>query len=140
MGARILLALLLVPLLAGCDILGGCTDEVVRAVTSPDGLHDAVLFQRSCGATTAFTTQISIVAHGAAPEGGGNVLIADGDHGKAADTLWHGPWAGIGWLAADRLLVVYDPDARVFSQSRTAEGVAVVFRRRRPAARAAAGA
>ena len=122
---------LLLSITAACDITGGCNNDIVGVAASPDGARDAVLFQRSCGATTGFTTQISIVAHGAALSGAGNVFVADGDHGKTADTPWHGPWAGMRWLAADRLLVDYDADSRVFRKVERVEGVTIQFRTRR---------
>jgi hypothetical protein len=39
---------------------------------SPDGRRDAVMFQRDCGATTGFSTQISILDTGGQPAGSGN--------------------------------------------------------------------
>ena len=49
----------------------------------------AVLFDRHCGATTGFTTQVSVVESDKTPFGKGNVFIADGGT-KAAK--WGGPW------------------------------------------------
>jgi hypothetical protein len=139
MAPRLLLAALLTPAIAACDIAGGCGNETVRRAAAPDGVHDPILFQRDCGATTGFSTQVSVVAHGAAPRGGGNAFVADDDHGKAADTPWHGPWAGLRWLAADRLLIVSDLDARVFRQAERVDGVTLIYRTRRAAAGAPAG-
>jgi hypothetical protein len=38
-----------------------CGNEVYSQVLSPDGKHKAIVFQRDCGATIGFSTQISIV-------------------------------------------------------------------------------
>jgi hypothetical protein len=64
--------------------------EVVGNVPSPDGKWDVVLMVRNAGATTNYSTQLSVV-----PAGGrvsreialcrpGNVFIADGNHGAVA--------------------------------------------------------
>lgn len=128
MGMRIrsgmlLLAVLIAP---GCDLMP-CNNHIVRKIRSPDGRHDAVMFQRSCGATTGFTTQVSVVAHGAAPSGGSNLFVADNDHGKTADTPWHGPWADVRWRGPDRLRIVYDANARVFGKAGAEDGVQVEY-------------
>ena len=40
---------------------------------------DAVVFNRDCGATTGFSTQVSIVAAHEEPSDGGNVLVLRGE-------------------------------------------------------------
>ncbi len=82
---------------AGVLFLSGCSDacsnSVVARANSPDGLHSAVMFQRDCGATTGFSTQVSVLEHGKEASGGGNAFRADDDHGAAAAGAWGGPWA-----------------------------------------------
>lgn len=78
----------LLTVFAMATLLGGCNDflcgnEVIRRLDAPDGKHSAVLFQRDCGATTGFSTQISILDVGEDPSGGGNAFIADGGRGAA---------------------------------------------------------
>jgi len=47
------------------------------------GTRKVVVFQRSCGATTGFSTQASLLAGNAGlPEESGNLLSIDDDHGK----------------------------------------------------------
>lgn len=56
-----------------------CGNEIYAEVLSPDSQHKAVVFQRDCGATTGFSTQISII--GASDElenESGNIFITDG--------------------------------------------------------------
>ena len=61
--------------LAGC-----CDNEVDQVVLSPSGARMAVMFNRNCGATTGFNTQISIVPRAnSSPDGVGNALILS-DH------------------------------------------------------------
>lgn len=122
---RNLLLLVLSLAVAGCD--DACTDEVVTRLASPDGKREAVMFQRDCGATSGYSTQISIVEVGQAPAGGGNTFRADDNHGAAKVGDWGGSWAEIKWLASDRLLVRYADKSRIFEQDNTVAGVSVSY-------------
>ena len=96
----------------GCA--GTCENTAIQTATAPNGQRTAVLFERNCGATTDFTTQVSVVAAGTEASGKGNVFVADGgDHAAP----WGGPWAEISWISPTRLLVRYDASARVFALS-----------------------
>ena len=112
--------------------LGGCTadckDTVVERLLSPDGKPEAVLFQRDCGATTGFTTQISVVESGEEVSGGGNAFVADDNHGKARVGAWEGPWAEIHWLTANRVRIRYARKSRIFEQSETGGPVEIVYK------------
>ena len=58
---------------------GMCGNEIITVSTSPDGKWDAVLFERNCGATTGFSSQISLLRSGRELKNrGGNVYVADG--------------------------------------------------------------
>jgi hypothetical protein len=116
-------------LVTGClDLAGDCTNHVIAEATSPRGEQRAVVFQRSCGATTGFSTQVSLVRIGVAlPDSGGNVFIADDDHGRAPAGPAGGPQVEVRWLASDTLEVRYDRRARVFKREPHAPGVEVRF-------------
>lgn len=122
---RELLLLVLAVAVGACDDV--CTNEVITRLASPDGQHEAVMFQRDCGATSGYSTQISIVQVGQAPAGGGNTFRADDDHGTAKTGDWGGSWAEIEWLASDRLLVRYADNSRIFEQDDTVAGVSVSY-------------
>jgi hypothetical protein len=65
-------------LVAGCTPT--CENEVSASVRSPSGKMKAVLFNRGCGATVGFNTQVSVLsAEAALPNDEGNVLIVDDD-------------------------------------------------------------
>lgn len=109
--ARVLLLGLTAVLSSGCGLCAN--DEVVR-VPSPDAKFEAVVFQRDCGATTGFSTQVSVVTKGGSlPNEAGNVLIADTDHGKAPSASWGGPPVDLKWSSKRVLKVVTHPDARI---------------------------
>lgn len=105
-----------------------CANTIVSSTDSPDGSHSAILFQRDCGATTGFSTQISVVAKGETLSGSGNAFRADDDHGAARAGDWGGPWASLTWLSNDRLLVRYAQKSRVFEQAANASGVQITYK------------
>lgn len=56
-----------------------CSNEIVKELISPDNKTKVILFQRDCGATTDFSTQISIIsAHEDLPNDGGNIFVTEG--------------------------------------------------------------
>lgn len=64
-------------LFAGCNL---CGNELQSVVRSSDGKFSAVVYLRSCGATTGFSTHVSIVdASQGLPDEAGNVLITHDD-------------------------------------------------------------
>ena len=123
MRAAILAALIICP---GCTNV--CQNTVVSRSVSPDAAHVAVLFQRDCGATTSFSTQISVLdASRGNPSGSANTFIADDDHDAARVGIWDGPWAETKWLSADRLLVRYAAKSRLFKQSKRVSDVSITY-------------
>lgn len=120
-----LLTAALLPLVSGCS--DPCTNTAVTNTVAPDGRHSAALFQRDCGATTGFSTQISIIAPGEETVGAGDAFRADDDHGAAAVGEWGGPWAEVKWLAADHLLIKYAAKSRVFERADQIDGVRLTY-------------
>jgi hypothetical protein len=118
-----LLPMLLLFLACG---LNPCENTLVSTVPSPDGRWQAVLFERSCGATTGFSTQVSIIPAGKAlPPDAGNTFYADGGDVSAP---WGGPPAELTWLGPDRLQIAFHPSARVNLRNEVVNGVSVSYR------------
>jgi hypothetical protein len=107
--------------MSGC--YDACGNTLIGRVDAPDGQHSAVLFQRDCGATTSFSTHVSVLDQGAKLTGSGNAFSADDDHGAAAVGDWGGPWAEVSWLAPDHLLVRYAAKSSLFEQKGKISGV-----------------
>ena len=57
-----------------------CEYTVISSFASPNNQWQAVLFERSCGATTGFTSQVSIIESGDSLSNvdSGNIYIAEG--------------------------------------------------------------
>jgi hypothetical protein len=117
--AAVLFAGLAALLFVGCSRLlehtfDPCGNQVVQVIPSPDGKLKAVVFERDCGATTEFSTQVSILPAGdKLLNDGGNLFVAD-DHGAAPSGPGGGPRVGLAWTAKRQLLLRYDHSARVF--------------------------
>jgi hypothetical protein len=60
-------------------LLDGCSNQLYQQFLSENGLYKAVVFQRDCGATTGFSTQVSIIAveDELCDDCAGDVLAAD---------------------------------------------------------------
>jgi hypothetical protein len=107
---------------------GMCGNEVLAEFPAPDNARRAVLFQRDCGATTGFSTQVSVL-HGSEslPNEGGNVFVADTDHGQAPAGPGGGPIVEIRWIGNAHLEVHHDLRARVFAADTLVDGVKIRF-------------
>lgn len=121
------ITLLLIALLSCAGCSDTCENTVASRLLSPDGTHAAILFQRDCGATTGYSTQISVVDHGDVPTGSGNAFRADDNHGVAPVGDWQGPWADMKWVAPNRLLIRYASKSRIFEQAGEVKGVYIDY-------------
>ena len=102
--------------LGGGLLRGLCENQIVNEIFSPDNGTKAVVFERSCGATTGFSTQVSLIkADNVLGDQGGNVFIADTDHGKAPSAPHGGPEVILTWLGDRALRVSHHKDARIFA-------------------------
>lgn len=72
--------LVAVPLVLFWLLSAGCVNQPYQQFVSENGLYKAVVFQRDCGATTGFSTQVSIIAADdeLCDNCAGDVLAADG--------------------------------------------------------------
>ena len=85
------------------------------------------MFQRDCGATTGFSTQVSVIEPDDQLLSTGSVYRADDDHGAAEVGSWGGPWATIEWLAPNHLRIRYARKSRIFEQKSEQSGVKISY-------------
>lgn len=101
--------------LHGC--FDGCNNEVNVVLAALQGERVAVVFNRNCGATTDFNTQLSVLPRGAAaPSQAGNALIADG-----------GVPLKLRWKSESELVVSGHQGAKLFKQAHLANGVMISY-------------
>jgi len=102
-----------------------CGNRILSEMPAPGGTKRAVVFERDCGATTDFSTQVSILsASEAAPREAGNVFIAEGDHGAVSNLS-----VGVRWDSPDHLVVVFPARARIVQQQIQVKGVNIAYER-----------
>ena len=105
-----------------------CENTPLSEVPSPDGRLKLVIFERSCGATTDFTTQASLSdRHGKPDDEAGNIFIADADHGRAPRAAHGGPELHALWLDETTLQLTHDARARVFQARAELGDVGIVY-------------
>ena len=88
---------------------GMCGNEIYQEIYSPDDEYKVVVFQRDCGATTGFSTQLSILnASDKLPNKSGNVFVIDG----------HPDWTNVQvkWDTDRAILITYSERFEVFLQ------------------------
>jgi hypothetical protein len=113
--------------------LSGCGSQLLSEVPSPDRVLKAVIFERDCGATTGFTTQVSILPRdNVLPNETGNVFIAGDNHGRAVGGLGGGPKVDVKWTGPRELLVVFDARASTTKVAQSVSGVKVTFQEQTP--------
>lgn len=93
-----------------------CTNQVLLEVVSPDQRYKVVVFLRDCGATTNYSSHVSIVParHKITNRSGGNVFIADTDHGRAPAGINGAPEVEVAWQSANELSIRYNKAVRIF--------------------------
>lgn len=105
-----------------------CGNQQTGSWASPDATRRVVVFRRDCGATTGFSTHVSLLGVGdPLPPGGGNVFVADSDHGRAPEGACGGPVVAVEWMSNQALTIRHHPEVRVFKKEVSAENVRVQY-------------
>jgi hypothetical protein len=111
--------------LSGC---WPCGNEVVYEVHSPNRKHKAIVFVRDCGATTDFSTHVSVVGEGQSlSNSAGNALIMDGDHGKVKTGSCGQLPMHVAWNSDNSVAIRYPEKSRLFLANAWVEGVALTY-------------
>jgi hypothetical protein len=103
--------------LVACGGDEGCINTVRSRLAAPDSKHQAVVFDRACGATTAPSAQVSILsAPDSLPKGVGNVVITRG----ALETE-------VRWVNEKQLAVILSPSSRLLTKKTDVDGIAIIY-------------
>ncbi len=117
--AAIVLAIALA-MMGGGTACGLCGNTFIAEHLSPDSAHEVIVFERSCGATTGFSTHVTLVEtlpeRGVTPIGTGNVLIAD-DNAASLDVK-------VRWIDAKSVELTYRK-TRITTLMSDVEGVEI---------------
>lgn len=105
-----------------------CSNTVIQKVISPDRRYKAVVYERDCGATTGFSTHVSVLAiDGVLGNKSGNALIADGDHGRIPLSTTNTIPLSIKWTSPDRLTIAYPKGVRIFARNSKLASVEIAY-------------
>lgn len=105
-----------------------CGNNVLAEAASPDGKFQAVVFERDCGATTGFSTQVSVLARSSnLGNKTGNVFVADTGHGAAPSGPRGSPVVNVQWRSPNLLSISHHPAARVFLAKHDAYSIQVQY-------------
>jgi hypothetical protein len=127
--ASIILVAIIAVFFAPAYLISPCKNELIGEHPSPDGKYKAVLFVRDCGATTGFSTQVSLLRSNAQlKNGSGNLFIADTDHGKIPSGQKGGPEVRIVWEGSKDIYIVHHENARVFKAEKKVNGINVNYK------------
>lgn len=107
-----------------------CDNTIVREAVSPDGALKAILFERSCGVTTGFSSQVSILGVDETETDAGNAFIADTAGGAAPAAAWGGPDVALEWTSPEELTLTYPGRSRIIEAEELVRGVTVTHRTR----------
>lgn len=124
--SRLIFAGLVILAAIACD-LGG--NRISRGIQSPDGSNRALIFERDCGATTDFSTQVSILPVGKRlPSRGGNIFIADGNHGVVTVDSHGATDVGVGWKNNQQIEITSPPGTRIFLEIPEFYGIRISYK------------
>ena len=88
-----------------------CGLDVAHVVISPNNQYKAIIYQYDCGATTPFTTNVSILeVDQDLKYEPGNLFSAY--HGSVSGE-WHGPYVEVKWLNINSISITYVKDAKI---------------------------
>lgn len=105
-----------------------CGNKIIRTEFSPDKKYKIVIFLRDCGATTNFSTQVSIlkVAEKLKNESG-NIFSADSERGKAKIDENNIVAIKSKWISNNKVIITYDKNARIFKTQNSLDEIEIDY-------------
>jgi hypothetical protein len=105
-----------------------CGNSLLSETVAPGGQLKAVVLERNCGATTDFSTQVSLIEPNTTlPSRGGNVFGATTDRGRSPSGPGGGPDVKAIWVGPTSLRIEHHPMARVLAWSPLVNGVHIQY-------------
>jgi hypothetical protein len=105
-----------------------CGNQIINSTALPEVNKKVVVFQRDCGATTGFSTQITILEIGEELKNEpGNIFTADTDHGKAPSGQGGGPEVKVMVVSGSTIKILHHRNARVFNHQMQWQGVTIEY-------------
>ena len=110
------------------DLGSMCQNEIISQIPIGSSPKKVVVFERDCGATTGFSTQVSILGLGKElGSGAGNILILDDNHGKAPSSKGGGLEVVVNTISNKKVKILFDKRVRVFKKVPQFKGVTIEY-------------
>ena len=107
-----------------------CDNKIIKTEYSPNKKYKIVTFCRECGATTDFSTQISILEFEEELKNeSGNLFSADSEHGKAQTNEENIINVIPKWLSNEKVIIEYDKNARVFKNENSINEIMIDYKK-----------
>lgn len=104
------------------------SNKVLEEYYSPDNRYKVVVFERDGGATTGFSTQVSIIpAKSSLGNKAGNIFFADTNHGQAPSGKGGGPEVRVTWVGNETVILSYDKNARIFQHEKKFNNIRIDY-------------
>jgi hypothetical protein len=132
--ARVIFAIAGLALLMACGTIDPCGNTILEEVPSPTGKYRAIIFQRDCGATTGYSTQVSILNSSDTfyskpnrfkSSSQSNCFVCDHTFSGPDSTS---PLVKAHWISPTKVEIQYDKLARTFMKNTQSGEVTVVYK------------
>lgn len=110
----------------------GCENTIYETILSPNRTHEVILYNRDCGATTGYSTHLSLAEVEEDIDSGSEILVADADHGKANSHPVYQNLIDVRmrWINDHLLELSYDKNARIFTEKDKVGEITIVHCKR----------
>jgi len=115
--------ILIVAIFGLYDFLGLCDNDIIKNLPSKDNAYKAIVFNRSCGATTSDSVQVSIKRFNdeLSDSENGSIFIMDENNiidAKAINPIWQ---------TDNILLIKYPKTARIYKKVQSFKGINIDY-------------
>jgi hypothetical protein len=104
-----------------------CGNTIINQSISPDQKHRAIVFLRDCGATTRYSTQLSIIKNDDSLKNEiGNILIINDEKGGPIPD--EDSEAEVKWESNNELIVYCDSSVKTFKRENEYKGIKITYK------------
>ena len=124
------ISLILIAIVVWFLLDNACESKPIEILPSKNDVLKVVVSTVNCGATTGYSTHVSIINTNekAVDVKKGNVFIADTDHGEAPSYDHGGPIVKMNWLSDKELEIEHHQKARIFRSEVKVKGVKIIYK------------
>ncbi len=104
-------------------------NTIIEKVYSPDQNNVIYIFDRNAGATTGYSTQVSVIkAKAKFRNSGGNIFVCDDDHGKVnVLNSIGGPSIKAIWKSNSSIIIYYPKMTRIFKHKNMSGNIIISY-------------